>query len=67
MKLYFISGIAQDLKKRVKSQVQYAKEEIEIRIESIKIELDEISERLTNELDSKMNDLFKYNYFKLYF
>jgi hypothetical protein len=67
LKLYFISGIAQDLKKRVKSQVQYAKEEIEIRIESIKIELDEISERLTNELDSKMNDLFKYNYFKLYF
>jgi hypothetical protein len=53
-------GIADDIKSRVRKQVDYAKDEIEIRVESIKVDLDELSERLKTELDTKQDELFKY-------
>ncbi len=42
---------------RLELEAQYVKEEIEIRVESMKIQLDELKQNLINEVKSRQEEL----------
>lgn len=48
-----------DLKEKIKAQIEYARNEIEIRVESLKIELDEIHQIFQAQLNEYENNLIK--------
>lgn len=50
----------QDLNQRINASIEYVKEEVTIRVESIKGELDKLNEKMHTELDEAKLDLVEY-------
>jgi hypothetical protein len=59
--LYLIESLIFE-KEKANQRINFVQEEIEIRIESIKIELDELGERLKGKLNDIRESLFRYHF-----
>lgn len=54
-----IKGASDDIKQRLENETFKAKDEIDLRIESLKSELDELREELYNDVDKKQQQILK--------
>lgn len=58
--IFFIKEKLVDMERRIQAEIEYSLDEIEIRIESLKMEFDNLCDRLLNEIDEIRETFIKF-------